>query len=66
MLKKHQHIEPLGIAVLDNQGNLSFPPKTTIVEARKLLGRKYSHLTDTQVQEIVVTLTLLARNTLKL
>ncbi len=41
-------------------------PKTTIVEARKLLGRKFKHLDDNQVQEIIVTLTLLAKNSLKL
>lgn len=41
-------------------------PKTTILEARKLLGRKYDNLTDDQVQDIIVTLTLLARKSLNL
>lgn len=45
---------------------LPIEPKTTIVEARKLLGRKYSHLTDDQVQEIIVTLTMLARKSLNI
>ena len=41
------------------------PPRTTLSEARKLLGRKYSHLDDDQVQDIINNLTLLARNALK-
>ena len=45
---------------------LSSPPETTTTEARKLLGRRYSHLSDTQIQDIIVTLTLLARKSLKL
>ena len=27
-------------------------PKMTISEARKLLGRKYNHMDDTQIQEL--------------
>lgn len=41
-------------------------PKTTVREARKLLGRKYSYLDDTQVQELIVNLTALARHSLKI
>jgi hypothetical protein len=46
------------------QTNLPEPPLTTVLEARRLLGRKYEHLTDTQVQDILVALTLLARNSI--
>ena len=42
------------------------PPKMTVTEARKLLGRKYSHLDDDQVQNIINTLTLMARKSLNL
>lgn len=41
-------------------------PKTTVREARKLLGRKYSYLNDTQVQELIVNLTALARHSLNI
>lgn len=37
-------------------------PTVTITEARKYLGSKYSHLSDNQVQDIIIHLTLLARN----
>jgi hypothetical protein len=48
------------------QYHLADAPKTTVVEARKLLGRKYKHLSDDQVQEIIVSLTLIARHALKI
>ena len=41
-------------------------PKMTISEARKLLGRKYNHMDDTQIQELINTLTLMARKQLKI
>lgn len=44
--------------------SLQEPPKLTVREARKLLGRKYSHKDDTQIQEIIITLTLIARKQL--
>lgn len=44
--------------------SLQEPPKLTVKEARKLLGRKYSHKDDTQIQEIIITLTLIARKQL--
>ncbi len=49
-----------------NSNDLHEPPKTTVIEAKKLLGRKYSYLTDHQVQELVNVLTLIARKSLKL
>lgn len=33
----------------------------TTLQARKLLGAKYSHLSDDQVRDIVIQLTLIAR-----
>ena len=47
-------------------GNSPEQPKMTVREARKLLGRKYGHLSDYQVQEIINTLTLVARKSLNL
>jgi len=46
--------------------NLQEPPKMTVSEARKLLGRKYSHLSDDQVQDLVNCLTLFARKSLNI
>lgn len=41
-------------------------PRISVLEARKLLGSKYNHLSDDQVKDIVLTLTLLARNNLEI
>ena len=64
MLKTPGHIGALGAILMLEQTYLPEPPLTTVLEARKLLGRKYEHLTDTQVQEILVALTLLARDSI--
>lgn len=36
-----------------------------VKEARKLLGRKYGHLNDDQIGEIILVLTLIARDYLE-
>jgi len=44
---------------------LSHKPRLTVLEARKLLGSKYKHMSDNQVEDLIATLTLLARNNLE-
>jgi len=41
-------------------------PIMTVKEARKLLGSDSKQLPDTQVQELILTLTLMARKTLNI
>lgn len=36
-------------------------PQTTIVEARRILGSRYKLMTDDQIKDIVLTLTLIGR-----
>lgn len=43
----------------------AFKPLITVAEARKLLGSDCKHMNDDQVQEVIVTLTLIAKNYLK-
>jgi hypothetical protein len=40
-------------------------PLITVAEARKLLGSDCKHMCDDQVQEVIITLTLMARKYLK-
>jgi hypothetical protein len=40
-------------------------PQMTVREARKLLGRKYSHLDDDQIRNLILNLTVIARDYLK-
>lgn len=40
-------------------------PRISVLEARKLLGSKFKHLSDNQVIELVLTLTLIARKNLE-
>jgi hypothetical protein len=51
---------------MDELDKLTRKPETTIVEARKLLGRKYTYMSDNQVQDLIVSLTLIARKSLKI
>lgn len=41
--------------------NLNPPPLISIKEARKLLGKESEQLEDTQVRDIIITLSLMAR-----
>lgn len=41
-------------------------PTITVLEARKLLGSDSKQLTDTQVQDLIRTLTLIARDSLNI
>lgn len=43
----------------------AYKPVITITEARKLLGGDSKTLSDTQIQELIIFLTLLARNYLR-
>ena len=60
------HLEVLGALEMIDLHQLQEPPKITVIEAKKLLGRKYAHLNDDQVQDIVNTLTLIARKSLSI
>lgn len=60
------HLEALGRLPMLESNYVQDPPRMTTLEARKLLGRKYSHLADDQIQELINTLTLIARKSLKL
>lgn len=42
------------------------PPLISINEARKLLGKESRNLNDTQIRDIIITLSLLAREYLKI
>lgn len=57
-----EHLEALQGLTMFEGYKLLIPPKTTVGEARKLLGRKYSHLSDDQITEMILTLTLMARS----
>jgi len=46
--------------------SLQDKPVISLKEARKALGRRYIDLSDDQVQEIVNTLTLIARKTINI
>ncbi len=59
------HIEALGVDLMPDVVLYQEPPLTTILEARKLLGRRYSRLDDTQVLDLINMLTQLARSTLE-
>jgi len=50
---------------MNELGTINTKPRITIPEARKLLGSKFRHLDDDQVQEIIIALTLLARSNLQ-
>ena len=61
-----EHLGALGAHQMRESHIPAELPRMSVVEARKLLGRKYSHLSDNQVQVIINTLTLIARESLKL
>lgn len=58
-------IEALGTRGMNNTLNSTYKPVITVAEARKLLGSDSKPLTDTQIQELITFLTLLARNYLR-
>jgi hypothetical protein len=49
---------------MNDLGIISAKPRITVPEARKLLGSEFRHLSDGQVQDIILALTLLAKNNL--
>lgn len=59
------HLEALGVTIMTKLGVFTQRPRITVPEARKLLGSKHIHLNDDQVQDLIATLTLIARNNLK-
>ncbi|MDQ5913930.1 MAG: hypothetical protein QG623_549 [Patescibacteria group bacterium] len=49
---------------MDFENKITQKPSTSVVEARKILGRRYNHFSDDQVQEIIISLTHIARKSL--
>ncbi len=50
---------------MSNLGISTARPRITVPDARRLLGSEYRQLSDDQVQDIIVTLTLLAKKNLQ-
>lgn len=59
------HIERLQGYLMPESHIPQFRPRITVPEARKLLGSRYKHMTDNQVLDLIVMLTMLARNNLE-
>lgn len=59
------HLKALGEQAVLEMDYSTVRPRLSVGEARKLLGSKYRHLNDNQVQDLVMILTLVARNNLK-